>query len=118
MKYRNKILLVCPAAVRDVANAAAEQVMGPGNDKSFTAAQADKDAPGVITCYAANAVMTDAFVPQLVALATNFPMILGFVSGPADFTSLAGFDNVTILDDMDPHAVLASLNLVPAVLEG
>ena len=114
-QYRNKLLLLCPAAVRDVANQAAGQVMGAGNEGTFTAAySADGSQPA--THYAANGVMTDGFVSELVALATNFPMIQGWVSGRANFTSLEDFANVHIVDDVDPHAILASIPLVPVNL--
>lgn len=110
--YRNRLLLLCPAAIKDAANAAASQVMGPGNDQTFRSGySATGNEPA--THYAACSVMQDEFIEQLAQVAGMFPSIRAWVSGPADFSSLAAFASQVAIGDFDPHEVLHGLDLVP-----
>lgn len=110
-KYRNRILLVCPADLEDTANAAAEQTLGPGHGNTFTSGySASGQAPA--THYAACSAMTDGMIPQLVALAMAFPTIQAWVDGPGDFSSLAGLVHVHV-GDFQPLDALSQLGLRP-----
>lgn len=110
--YRNKLLLLCPAAIKSAANIAAAQVLGPGNEQTFQAGfSSSGSAPA--THFAACSVMEDSFVEQLVRLAAAFPTIRAWVAGPADFSRLEPFSSQVTIGEFVPHDVLADLNLFP-----
>lgn len=111
--YRNRILLVCPAAAREAANAAALAALGPGNDNTLSAAySADGREPA--THYAACSVMTDGFTQGLGALAAAYPIVQAWIDGPdpALFADLADKPQVH-LGPFDPHAALDAAGLQP-----
>lgn len=108
-KYRNQILLLCPAALKDAANAAAEATLGSGHANTFSAGySATGEAPA--THYAARSAMTDGMAAQLGQLAAAFPTIQAWLDGPADFSGLAGLPQAHV-GAFDPHAVFAGLGL-------
>lgn len=109
-KYSNKLLMVCPAAIKDYANAAAEQTMGAGNGQTFLVGfSATGSAPA--THYICHSPMTASFVATLVGLATTFPAIEAWVSGDADFSALAAFANAHVVDDVVAMDIISSLGL-------
>jgi hypothetical protein len=111
--YRNRILLLCPAAARAAANDAATQTLGPGNEDTFSAAYSPTGkAPA--THYVACSMMTDGFAAGLAALAAAYPVVHAWVDGPAPelFADLAGLPQIH-LGPFDPHEALAAAGLQP-----
>jgi hypothetical protein len=111
--YRNRILLLCPAAARAAANAAATQALGPGNEDTFSAPYSPTgNAPA--THYAACSLMTDGFARGLAGLAAAHPFVQAWIDGPDPelFADLAGLPQIH-LGPFDPHEALAAAGLQP-----
>lgn len=109
-RFTNKLMMICPANIKDFANAAAVQTMGAGNERTFFVGySADGNAPA--THYVMHSQMTDSFVNTLIALSTTFPTIKAWVSGTADFTPLMSLAQVTIVDEVTPQTILNSEGL-------
>lgn len=111
-KFDNQLLMVCPANIKDYANAAAKQTMGSGNEHTFAAAySANGENPP--THYASHSNMTSSFVVTLKGLSDAFPTMQVWVSGPADFSLIADLPQVKIVDELDPREILQELGLLP-----
>jgi hypothetical protein len=112
-RYRNQIILICPAARRDAANAAALQALGPGHENTFSSPYSKSGNPPA-THYVACGPMTDSFIPKLAILADVHPQIKAIVSGQGDFDKLAQKPNAKTQKKLhDPHEELAKEDLKP-----
>jgi hypothetical protein len=115
VRHGNQIILICPAAKRDQANAAALQLLGPGHEDTFSSPY-NASGSGQPTHYVACGRMTDEFIATLLELADQFPTIKAVVSGPGDFAALSAKPNAKTRKQFHkPHDEIESEGLKPVV---
>ena len=105
--------MICPAARRDAANAAALQALGPGHENTFSSPYS-KSGNAPATHYVACGPMTDSFIQKLAVLADVHPQIKAIVSGPGNFDKLSQKPNVKVQRiPYKPHEELVKEDLRP-----
>jgi len=80
-KYRNQILLVCPAALREKANAAMVAMLGPGHEETFSSGYSTDGK--TVTHYVASGALTDGHLGEIKKFVESVPEIEIVVDGAA-----------------------------------
>ena len=108
--YKNRILVICPAALKDFVNAQAQAGLDPlGADNTLSVALSPT-GDGEPTHYWAHSMLTNTGLGKIALLATALPTCKAWVDGEGDLSIFDALDNVTT-GDFSPKAVLASEGL-------